>query len=199
MKTSILLLFALGSAFAETKATQEEILLRKAALVAKKVHVKNLNLIGIDPKSCRPIEDSKVFLSQMSQIKKGSLTHCPDYAQEKLKSLDEEIKQVEAGVLIYPKKDAAPQLPVFNMPTNDAPKDYQDDNFLDEEAVSPEIPLPPKSAFADHTGLTSEQKLLIFENYDKNKESYESDDYDNLFQIVSKAYVRNLRKIIPEN
>lgn len=200
MRSLFFILLVTVPATALSEARQEEILQRKAVLMAKKVHLRNLNLIGIDPQTCKPVEDSKVFLNQMAQIKKGSLKHCPEYAQEKLRWVDEEIRQVEAGVLIYPKRASAPVIPSLSPNPEEAFRVEENPPLtveaLDQSSSSADL---PETASIDHTGLSEEQKLRIFEFYNQNKERYETDDLDNLFQIVSKAYVRNLRKIIPEN
>lgn len=196
MQPIVFILIISIPAFALNGPSQEEILLRKATLVAKKVHLKNLNLIGIDPQTCRPVENSKVFLNQMAEIKKGSLKHCPEYAQEKLRWIEEEIRQVEAGVLIYPKRTPTPIIPNLSVTPEET---YINEETSHSETDSSPTQDPSKTVSVDHTGLSEEQKIFLFEAYNQDKERYEPDDLDNLFQIVSKAYVRNLKKVINSN
>lgn len=48
----------------------------------------------------------------------------------------------------------------------------------------------------DGTGMSDEEKDAMMANYDRNKSKYNPDEYDGLFHIVSKAYVRNLDKVL---
>lgn len=48
----------------------------------------------------------------------------------------------------------------------------------------------------DATGLSDEEKDVMMANYERNKNDYNPDEEDGLFKVVSKAYVRNLEKIL---
>jgi hypothetical protein len=49
---------------------------------------------------------------------------------------------------------------------------------------------------SDGTGLSDEDKLVLMSAYEKNKSDYEGSEEDGLFSKVSKAYVRNLDKVL---
>lgn len=48
----------------------------------------------------------------------------------------------------------------------------------------------------DGTGMSDEEKDALMANYERNKGQYNPDEYDSLFKVVSKAYVRNLDKVL---
>jgi hypothetical protein len=52
------------------------------------------------------------------------------------------------------------------------------------------------SGAGDSSGMTDAQKNAMFDEYNKNKKDYESSEDDTIFKTVSKAYVRNLDKIL---
>lgn len=52
------------------------------------------------------------------------------------------------------------------------------------------------SQLTDQTGMSEEEKSQMMAVYDRNKSKYESDGEDGIFEKVSKAYVRNLEKIL---
>jgi hypothetical protein len=48
----------------------------------------------------------------------------------------------------------------------------------------------------DASGLSDAQKKAMFDEYERNKKDYQGNEDDTLFKTVSKAYVRNLDKIL---
>jgi len=52
------------------------------------------------------------------------------------------------------------------------------------------------SGLADQTGLSEEEKNQMMAVYERTKHRYDSDGGDGIFEKVSKAYVRNLEKIL---
>lgn len=185
-----------------TAVDEESILLRKAALVAQKVHYKNVALLGMDPKTCKPTQNKKLMISQLGQIKTGKLNHCPEYLKEKLAAIDEEIKNVEKGVLVY--------APLVAPVASSAPMErLEDSDPLPEieqvsKESSPEVTMRPGKSDVDFTGLDGEQRSRILIFQEENREQYTNNDDDNLFNKLSNAYMRNLPKImskpqVPEN
>ncbi len=173
---------------------EEDILRRKAALVAQKIHMRNMVLVGIDPKTCKRTDNKKLMISQLSQIKTGKLNHCPEYLAEKLKSINEEIKNVENGVLVY----APVQMPVAST----APVErFQESSPMPElnevfEENLPALQSNPENSEVDYTGLNEEQRSRIFQFHEKNRDQYVNYDDDNLFLKLSNAYMRNLPRIM---
>ncbi len=179
-------------------SVDEEALLRaKAALVAKKVHMRNLNLIGVNPSTCKTEESNKLIIGQIKTIKSGALTHCPSVVESVLKPLNDEIAKVDSGVLVYAplpiakiSSPAFPQTPDYDF--QDPVKNNETKEVFQEasvEPVEPEQPIGP-------TGLNSEDLDRIFSNYEDNRHAYRPSEEDNLFKILSKAYIRNLNRLI---
>lgn len=54
----------------------------------------------------------------------------------------------------------------------------------------------PSTAVIDNTSLSEKEKKRVFSEYQRNKEKYVGDEADALFSKVSKAYVRNLDKVL---
>jgi hypothetical protein len=52
------------------------------------------------------------------------------------------------------------------------------------------------SEYKDPTGMSDEEKDVLMANYERNKSEYKSNEDDGIFKIVSKAYVRNLEKVL---
>ncbi len=50
--------------------------------------------------------------------------------------------------------------------------------------------------FEDKPQLNDEEKDALMRNYESNKSVYKEDSSDSLFERISKAYVRNLDKIL---
>lgn len=50
--------------------------------------------------------------------------------------------------------------------------------------------------FTDSSGMNDEEKEVVFANYERQKSIYREDITDSLFERISKAYVRNLDKIL---
>lgn len=175
----------------------EEALLRaKAALVAQKVHLKNLNLIGVNPKTCKTTDEDRLIINQIKTIKSASLSHCPSVLESIIKPLEAEIAKVNSGVLEYAPlpKTTIPMLPVVDdksdfqdSPVVNISRDYTEGPIA--QVNDPEVPLAP-------TGLTSRDINRIFETYENNPQSYRPSEDDDLFRILSKAYVRNLGRLI---
>lgn len=181
--------------FSYGSVDEEALLRRKAALVAKKVHVKNLNLIGVDPTTCKNTDNSKVLLDHIKNLKSSSLNHCPSAVEKFLKPLQEEIAKVDSGELVY-----APQ-PIQNSarPTPDLPEPSE----TPEEFYPPEpeeqplaLEVPKSDTLVGPTGLTEGDLDRIFSSYERNPREYRPSEEDNLFKILSKAYVRNLNRLI---
>lgn len=185
-----------------TAVDEEYILLRKAALVAQKVHYKNVALLGIDPKTCKPTQNKKLMISQLGQVRTGKLIHCPEYLKEKLTSIDEEIKNVEKGVLVYAPLAApvASSAPVERLQESDPLPEIDQ---VSQENLH-EVTMKPGSSDVDFTGLDGEQRSRILIFQEENRNQYINNDDDNLFNKLSNAYMRNLPKImtkpqVPEN
>lgn len=199
MNTFILFGFVLLSSYTAFSAVDEEALLRrKAALVAKKVHMKNLNLIGVDPASCKQSSKPGIIIEQIKNIKSGNLNHCPTVVDSFLKPLNDEIAKVDSGVLDYgplPKsivsvprgKDAEADL----RPEVSRPDLIETQEPISIAEVDRDIPIAP-------TGLSSNDLDRIFNFYEVNQDQYRPSEEDNLFRILSKAYVRNLNRIVPK-
>ncbi len=173
---------------------EEQILQRKAALVAQKVHMRNMALVGIDPKTCKTTENKKLIISQLAQIKTGKLNHCPEYVQQKLKAIDEEIKNVENGVLVYApvKAPTANISPVESIQESDP---LPETNEYPEESI-PAITTNPSSTEVDYTGLNEEQRSRILLFQEKNRDQYVNYEDDDLFLKLSNAYMRNLPRLM---
>src|SRR5690606_9288031 len=52
------------------------------------------------------------------------------------------------------------------------------------------------SGLTDQTGLSEEEKNQMMAVYERTKHRYDSDGEDGIFEKVSKAYVRNLEKVL---
>lgn len=185
-----------------TAVSEEYSVLRKAALVAQKVHYKNVALLGIDPKTCKPTQNKKLMISQLGQIKTGKLNHCPEYLKEKLAAIDEEIKNVEKGVLVYAPLAApvASSAPIERLEESDVLPEIDQ---VSKEDVQ-EVANKPGLADVDFTGLDGEQRSRILIFQEENRGQYINGDDDNLFRKLSNAYMRNLSKVMakpkdPEN
>lgn len=185
-----------------TAVSEEYSVLRKAALVAQKVHYKNVALLGIDPKTCKPTQNKKLMISQLGQIKTGKLNHCPEYLKEKLAAIDEEIKNVEKGVLVYAPLAApvASSAPIERLEESDVLPEIDQ---VSKEDVQ-EVANKPGLADVDFTGLDGEQRSRILIFQEENRGQYINGDDDNLFRKLSNAYMRNLPKVMakpkdPEN
>lgn len=173
---------------------EEQILLRKAALVAQKVHMRNMALVGIDPKTCKPTSNRKLMTFQLAQIKTGKLNHCPEYVAEKLKAINEEIKNVESGVLVY----APVNFPVATTTPVERFHESAPDEELNQvpEENLPAVATTPGVPEVDYTGLSEEQRSRIFEFHEKNRNQYINYEDDDLFLKLSNAYMRNLPRIM---
>ncbi|MFY7994241.1 MAG: hypothetical protein ACOVP4_13170 [Bacteriovoracaceae bacterium] len=51
-------------------------------------------------------------------------------------------------------------------------------------------------AYQDPTGMSDEEKDRLMANYERTKSQYNPNENDSLFKVVSKAYVRNLEKVL---
>lgn len=52
------------------------------------------------------------------------------------------------------------------------------------------------SSYQDPTGMSDEEKDRLMANYERTKSQYSPNENDSLFKVVSKAYVRNLEKVL---
>lgn len=52
------------------------------------------------------------------------------------------------------------------------------------------------AGYQDPTGMSDEEKDRLMANYERTKSQYNPNDDDSLFKVVSKAYVRNLEKVL---
>lgn len=50
--------------------------------------------------------------------------------------------------------------------------------------------------YTDPTGMSDEEKDIMMANYERNRSKYNANEEDGLFKILSKAYVRNLNKVL---
>ena len=50
--------------------------------------------------------------------------------------------------------------------------------------------------FAPTEGMNDEEKEIVMANYERTKSEYKEDSSDSLFERISKAYVRNLDRIL---
>jgi hypothetical protein len=50
--------------------------------------------------------------------------------------------------------------------------------------------------FEDKSGMNDEEKDVVMANYERTKSVYKEDSSDTLFERISKAYVRNLDRIL---
>lgn len=50
--------------------------------------------------------------------------------------------------------------------------------------------------FKDQGGMNDEEKEVVMANYERTRSEYREDISDSLFERISKAYVRNLDKIL---
>lgn len=59
-------------------------------------------------------------------------------------------------------------------------------------------PAGPEEALIDFSDsqMNDEEKEVVMANYERTKAEYKEDDGDTLFERISKAYVRNLDKIL---
>lgn len=54
----------------------------------------------------------------------------------------------------------------------------------------------PTGSYKDHSGMSDEDKDAMLANYERNRSKYKSEEGDDLFGILSKAYIRNLDKVL---
>jgi hypothetical protein len=52
------------------------------------------------------------------------------------------------------------------------------------------------SGYSDPTGMSDEEKDMMQANLDRNKSEYKTNEDDSLFQVLSKTYQRNLKRIL---
>ncbi|MES2526043.1 MAG: hypothetical protein V4598_03115 [Bdellovibrionota bacterium] len=50
--------------------------------------------------------------------------------------------------------------------------------------------------FEQKDAMNDEEKEVVLANYDRTKSEYKEDSSDSLFERISKAYVRNLDKVL---
>lgn len=197
MSLFITFLLAIGVLSQGIASVDEEVLLRtKAALVAKKIHVRNLNLIGVNPVNCQRQDVKKLYIEQMERLQSKSLNHCASLVDPVLKSFNDDIAKVDAGELVY--------APVVQITQN--PQTFEEeiggeraDRFpegLNEDSGSNFTPIIATDKASHFTGLTGEEIDRILRSYEGNRKSYATSDEDNLFDILSKAYVRNLNRLL---
>lgn len=195
MKSAWIILLTLSSA--GSFAVSEELLLtREAELLIEKTYITNTALIDIDPVTCKPSENSSLMLKNLKASRKGILTHCKSAIADKLSAIEEDLKQVNQGVLL-PRKSS--------LQFSNAPQLAQPPRRLESETVltaMPEvmdsIPMSTESsnsAQTDHTGLSQEERDRIKSYYDSSRRDYNPKEDDGLFTILSKAYIRNLNRI----
>ena len=190
-----ILVTSLGS-IAFASVDEEALLRKKAALVARKVHIKNLNLIGVNPETCKSTDSDKLIIKQIKKIKSSSLNHCATVVESVLRPLNDELAKVNAGVLVYaPLPKTA--VPLKSFPADEPVMNNPDQNF--ETSQPKEMPLAQgfdPNELVGSTGLTVSDVDRIFETYEINKKKYRPSEDDDLFNILSKAYVRNLNRLI---
>ena len=190
-----ILVTSLGS-IAFASVDEEALLRKKAALVAQKVHMKNLNLIGVNPETCKSTDSDKLIIKQIKKIKSSSLNHCATVVESMLKPLNDELAKVNAGVLVYaPLPKTA--VPLKSFPADEPVMNNPDQNF--ETSEPREMPLAQDfdpNELVGSTGLTVSDVDRIFETYEINQKKYRPSEDDDLFNILSKAYVRNLNRLI---
>lgn len=54
----------------------------------------------------------------------------------------------------------------------------------------------PLIDFTPTEGMNDEEKDIVMANYERTKSEYKEDSSDSLFERISKAYVRNLDRIL---
>ncbi|HXH30173.1 MAG TPA: hypothetical protein VNJ01_05120 [Bacteriovoracaceae bacterium] len=59
-----------------------------------------------------------------------------------------------------------------------------------------ELPESSTQQKTDPTGMSDEEKDLLMANYERTQRDYNASEEDGLFKIVSKAYVRNLGRVL---
>lgn len=182
-------------------ASEEDLLRLKAELLAKKTFIMNTTLVGIDPKTCEPSENSAILLKQLKMARKGVLTHCPAAVAPKLAEIENSLKEVNQGNFV-----AVPTLPIpFSAgietasgsgPVKEVP--FSAGESRETVAFIEETTSEVSSEFqsVDHSGLSLEERKRIRSYYEETKERYIPTEEDNLFTILSKAYVRNFKRIL---
>lgn len=50
--------------------------------------------------------------------------------------------------------------------------------------------------FESKEGMNDEEKEVVLANYERSKSEYKEDSSDSLFERISKAYVRNLDRVL---
>lgn len=93
-------------------------------------------------------------------------------------------------------------LPLFG--ETDSRKVDKEKEALDAASVLESTYTPPKPDdksdvlidFEEKPQLNDEEKEVVLRNYESNKSIYREDSSDSLFERISKAYVRNLDKIL---
>lgn len=69
--------------------------------------------------------------------------------------------------------------------------------FKDEKAEESDFPVPSEKRTAQgEEGMNDEDRDVLMKNLDRTRSKYEGKDTDELFERVSKAYVRNLHRIL---
>lgn len=182
------------TSFNSFAAVDEEILLiQKASLLAKRTHISNISLVGLDPVNCKPSDDHKLLLKQMKDLNTGPLKHCPEVVSEKLKEIDEQLKQIDQGVLppASPLQIASISNPLSTEKERETPALEYVTERSDREPT-----IPVKSHTPDSTGLSDEQRDYLFSEYNRNSHNYRPTEEDDLFDILSKAYIRNYDKVM---
>ena len=90
------------------------------------------------------------------------------------------------------------------MAQSDSRKVDREKEALDAANVLESTYTPPKPGdksdilidFDEKPHINDEEKEVVLRNYENNKSVYKEDSSDSLFERISKAYVRNLDKIL---
>ncbi len=93
-------------------------------------------------------------------------------------------------------------LPLLGQP--ESRKVDKEKEALEAASVLDSTYTPPKAGdksdvlidFDEKPQMNDEEKEVVLRNYESNKSVYKEDSSDSIFERISKAYVRNLDKIL---
>lgn len=196
---------------------EKERLLQISKLTLEREHTRKMLLLGMDPVTCKSTKGSEqevdFLIDQVNRLNKGELVMplCEEKIKEQLKPYDDKIKMAKEGTTDIPEGE----LLIFRTEknvngTNVAATAIENGPVLPVEPVVQEAALEvsvgfdeksSSSVLVDRSGLTEEDRKWLFIYYERNRSHYESEDEDGLFLKVSKAYMRNLSRLMerPKN
>ena len=188
-------------------------------LTLEREHTRKMLLLGMDPVTCESTKGSEqeveFLVDQVGRLSKDefSMPLCDEKIKEQLKPFDEKIKMAKEGKTDIPESE----LLIFRAENNADGVKAAATTFENSkeakvnETAWPVEPVAQEAASVvntgvgkdskspdqfDRTGLTVEDRKWLFISYERNTSQYTSDQEDGLFLKVSKAYIRNLSRVM---